>query len=836
MSVTSNIRVYVQWKEQTVFAGEDVECIITFKNVARDESRASTVNGFMPRGERQRKITPFQVPLSDASMSRNPAALASQARGHRPTLSLNVPSSNISSPHPSSPWSGRSNGSYTPGNAHKRSVSILSVGSDALPEEPPIHGSALPTIKPTRNHARSASLQILPNRARPPPSPLGHRSSTQASPMLRSTSPLIPLENGSDPSSSLRSSRRTSARPSASGTPDPGRPLRKPSGSFSQNFKFPAASPQIEPPSPNPQTFAGSSSNNKNPVPLSRQQSPKPPELSGPNLEHLNPTTKVLAGSSMNATPRSSGEFYSLSNNSTETLASEYGPQLLNKAPQRPNHLRSISHINPTSHPQSPENLMMGYVQIQGSFTLDGSLINQAPFEEVKRKGVVGGHGGGGVVGVEKSKRESGIFGAFGWSNIGESIGSLLGAGELSSIKEMRGIASAKSIPLISTPQSILFVDLRLAPGESRSYTYSFTLPRGLPASHKGKAIKVSYNLVIGTQRAGTLKSKQLVSQVEVPFRVFGAVNGRGEVLGHDLMSPYIILRDLARTQSIPGNMALTDLETFWNKKTSRPKQKESSLEDFLSYADTLLEAPRRSSSYGLISPTDVVPPHRMSSGEGGISSKEAIDFAILRSNARTATNQSTNRFEIARNGRRVAVLMLARPAYRLGETLTAVIDFKNADLPCYSVHAALESSEKVDPAIALRSGASIQRVTRRVHASQLESTLFARRVSFRPSIPVNASPEFLTSGVSLEWRLRVEFVTPSPSDEEEEDEQQAVEGGDGEGRGAMLLEEVSRDDRALVMAAVEGLACESFEVAVPIKVYGAVAAGVNAPVEGLSV
>jgi len=167
---------------------------------------------------------------------------------------------------------------------------------------------------------------------------------------------------------------------------------------------------------------------------------------------------------------------------------------------------------------------MMGYAQIMGSFTLDGSLINQAPFEEVKRKGVVGGQGGGGVVGVEKTKRESGLFGALGWGNIGESLGGLLGASEPSSIREMRGVASSKTVPLITTPQSILFVDLRLAPGESRTYTYSFTIPRGLPPSHKGRSMKVAYNLIIGTQRAGSTKEQQ-VKHVDVPFRVFGSVN-----------------------------------------------------------------------------------------------------------------------------------------------------------------------------------------------------------------------------------------------------------------------------------------------------------------------
>jgi hypothetical protein len=166
---------------------------------------------------------------------------------------------------------------------------------------------------------------------------------------------------------------------------------------------------------------------------------------------------------------------------------------------------------------------MMGYAQIMGSFTLDGSLINQAPFEEVKRKGVVGGQGGGGVVGVERTKRDSGLFGALGWGNIGESIGGLLGSSEPSSIREMRGIASSKTVPLITTPQSILFVDLRLAPGESRSYTYSFTLPRGLPPTHKGKSMKVQYHLTIGTQRPGSSKDRQ-VKHVDVPFRVFGSV------------------------------------------------------------------------------------------------------------------------------------------------------------------------------------------------------------------------------------------------------------------------------------------------------------------------
>lgn len=510
-----------------------------------------------------------------------------------------------------------------------------------------------------------------------------------------------------------------------------------------------------------------------------------------------------------------------MSNNSNETLASEYVAQPTARLLPRAIHQRHNSQLAPPHQQKTPESLMMGYAQIMGSFTLDGSLINQAPFEEVKRKGVVGGQGGGGVVGVERTKRDSGLFGALGWGNIGESIGGLLGSSEPSSIREMRGIASSKTVPLITTPQSILFVDLRLAPGESRSYTYSFTLPRGLPPTHKGKSMKVEYHLTIGTQRPGSSKDRQ-VKHVDVPFRVFGSVTSRGEILGHDLMSPYIILRDQART-------SILDLGP-----SASPKKKPSggstpdgaAFDDFLEYVDNLLDRPRLNSSMGLLSPTETMPGRSSVGVEEPRNMKEAIDLAILRSNLTGAANQSANRFEIARSGRRVAVIMLARPAYRLGETMSAVIDFTNADIPCYSVHVSLETSEKVDPAIALRSNASIYRVTRKVHTSFSDNALFARRLSFSPTIPPNSTPEFITSGVSLEWKLRVEFITPRLTHEDGE-----------EAFWDDLLEEISSDDRAIILAAAERLPAESFEVQVPVRVYGAVSGGTESPdEEGLTV
>jgi hypothetical protein len=169
--------------------------------------------------------------------------------------------------------------------------------------------------------------------------------------------------------------------------------------------------------------------------------------------------------------------------------------------------------------------LLMGYAQVSASFTVDGSLVNQSAFEEVKRKGVVGGVPGRPAT-LERPRKTGGFWGALKWNTIEESINGLLSNNELDGLREMRGVSSSRSIPLLSTSQSLLFVDLRLAPGEEQSYSFSFALPKGLPASHKGKAIKISYNLVIGTQRPSGANEPQKVNRINIPFRVYSGVNG----------------------------------------------------------------------------------------------------------------------------------------------------------------------------------------------------------------------------------------------------------------------------------------------------------------------
>ncbi|KAK0653203.1 RAB6A-GEF complex partner protein 2 [Lasiodiplodia hormozganensis] len=894
---TTPIRVSVSFKESSVFAGEDVQCTITFKNVASTQSAAERTPQNSSCGdprllhpERSRSkplparapsvaqsvapsVTPSIPSSVQPSASKNSslhdvavipqgahsAAPPGRARGHRPTLSLNTPHLPGVPRSPSAP-SNAPNGSTTPVHKHGRSLSIMSIHSDAI-NGTTSPGGVAPPKRPVRGHGRSTSLQVVSPRGGSSGGPNSSRS-LQPSPFFStSPPPLGRAQTDNSVSTRPRPSRRTSKQGTSPGTPVANETRKASLGSF----KFPPTSPEpgsalgeMSPAleiSPAEDAFIVPRTRHASLVPSPGNSLTRSPEEIAPPREKLQPSpvTRIISGASMNGgSSRSSGEFYTVSNNSTETLASEYiarpTARLLPKLMQdrRPSNL-----VPAQSRQDKPEVLMMGYAQVMGSFTLDGSLINQGPFEEVKRKGMMGGQGGGGVVGIERTKRDSGLFGALGWSNLGESLGGLLGGAEPSSIREMRSVASAKTVPLLSTPQSILFVDLKLAPGEEKSYTYTFTLPRGLPPSHKGRAMKVNYHLNIGTQRPGS--AARAVRSVTVPFRVFGSVNNLGEILGHDLMSPYIILRDQATIETIEDPKAqLIPNGSISRKPTGEAKQARV---EFETYVRNLLETAKRDPNSSLLSPTDAPSEYRRRRSTVEDlpvnSMKEAIDFAILRSNSSSFSSASTNRFEIARNGRRVAVIRLARPAFRLGETISMVIDFDNADIPVYGIAVTLESSEKVDPAIALRSGASIHRVTRKVHASFAENTLFARRVSFAPTVPPNATPEFITSGVSLEWKLRVEFVTPRIAHNHHHHHHHGsssaygsaynsrnnsvantpvmekpplplpLQFGESWGGAGSLMEEMGSDDRGTVLAAVERLNCESFEVAVPIRVYG---------------
>ena len=162
--MSSNVRVFVHWNNPTVFSGEDLECKIVFKNVALPPDSPTE---FTANNQQQRVRAPSPTTVSSVKTSAPPNSRLPPRRapGHRPTVSLDVPIGR-DKVRGSGSWAGHPNGTPAHGHKHRRSVSIISLGTGLSVEREGGHnqgsGQTLTARRPVRNHTRSASLQVLP--------------------------------------------------------------------------------------------------------------------------------------------------------------------------------------------------------------------------------------------------------------------------------------------------------------------------------------------------------------------------------------------------------------------------------------------------------------------------------------------------------------------------------------------------------------------------------------------------------------------------------------------------------------------------------------------------
>ena len=173
-----NIRVFVRWHDQTVFAGEEVRCTITFKNVASGskQQRGNQQQSSLSPLEKNRLGGTLHSRAVKANAGLAPPSAAS-GRGHRrPALSYSGPPVSSRGRSGSIQWPQTSNtGDSRSNHGHNRSVSIVSIGSTSTVEDASqrSEGSARPQ-RPSRGHNRASSLQIVP-RGQPSP-PVGPNS------------------------------------------------------------------------------------------------------------------------------------------------------------------------------------------------------------------------------------------------------------------------------------------------------------------------------------------------------------------------------------------------------------------------------------------------------------------------------------------------------------------------------------------------------------------------------------------------------------------------------------------------------------------------------------
>lgn len=517
-----------------------------------------------------------------------------------------------------------------------------------------------------------------------------------------------------------------------------------------------------------------------------------------------------------------SGRRFSMSlRNSLRGLYLEGGPST--SASSTPSVISRSATI--TKKPSSSgESLLMGFAQLQGFFRVDKTIVDSSAFDHIKTQGVVVG-----VHGLEygNQHQNKGLL----WG-ITSGIGELLGGGPdgtpsspVADIKRSGfdddGMGS-DDFPIFSTPQSLLFVDLKLAPGQARSFSYQIELPDTLPPSFKGKALRINYNLVIGAQKLG-LRGNPVPKIIFLPFRVFPYVDESGNQTSHDIEMPIVLKSDTAVVNSVQDRRPSSKLFDFTGpKKMSSPSEITKSREDFSQYVAKLMKH-----NEGAVDDAESHLPFALLRKRSSVSipgseaddqsiklpARENIDFIAKYNFAHMSLK--TN-FDVAKQGSLIATASLSKPIYRIGEDVTLLIDLSKSrqNFACHHVTASLEANETIKEDL-LQPGGKQSEQERRIYSQQQQSTFCLSKAHFELTIPPTASPEFKTSLSTFSWCLKLEFViTLLP-------ESVSAETRTSEPLNPLIQAEPvgPHDDKGQFFFAKKALVCERVTCRIPLRV-----------------
>ncbi|GBE78543.1 hypothetical protein SCP_0114320 [Sparassis crispa] len=358
------------------------------------------------------------------------------------------------------------------------------------------------------------------------------------------------------------------------------------------------------------------------------------------------------------------------------------------------------------------------------------------------------------------------VFSLFSNGDNGGPIGLGLGVAEEETDPEL-------PLPTFEVQPSLLAVDLSLAPGESRTYTYTIVLPAELPPTHKGRVLRFSYQFILGICRSpsslpsgglGPTGANSSSRVMKVPIRVYNNV-----VVGRAPM-PYDLLWPCKARGSQFSAKVIEESRIAAKKSDLAPLQgvpasRSGTFEDLQVYARGLLAVFHHPSTGGvrLDLPVDLERDREREEAGGLTGCRQAVE--ILTRNPKKAS------YDVNKDGVKVAVLTFTKSAYRLGETVLGVVELneRSSRARVLKLSAMLEAHESLPSAI---SSPASSRQTRRVHAEHHSSFVVSTlRTTFSLDIPPDASPAFqVTIGGEpgdsarqigaqpggLEWKVRL--------------------------------------------------------------------------------
>ncbi|ESP03322.1 hypothetical protein LOTGIDRAFT_199337 [Lottia gigantea] len=126
---------------------------------------------------------------------------------------------------------------------------------------------------------------------------------------------------------------------------------------------------------------------------------------------------------------------------------------------------------------------------------------------------------------------------------------------------------------------------------------------------------------------------------------------------------------------------------------------------------------------------------------------------------ATVTARKSPHSYNITNSHGRVAKLLLFKQAFKLGDDIVGVFEFKEGNVPCVQYSVTLQSEEQISEECRhkLGQGSAITSFVK-----HQEMCLHVDETHMAIPIPLTASPGFITDIVCLRWRLHFEFVTLS--------------------------------------------------------------------------
>lgn len=380
--------------------------------------------------------------------------------------------------------------------------------------------------------------------------------------------------------------------------------------------------------------------------------------------------------------------------------------------------------------------------------------------------------------------------------------------------KSAQSSDSGEGLPIYSSASSLLFPALTLNPGESKVFYYKCTLPRELPPSYRGKAVRIYYSLVVSTQRGEsrlvdrpdmsnednshakpslTSRSHRLVA----PFRVFQYVDDDGDSIPHQVDNPIGGEQSAVAVKELPDSSRETMSDVFGLHHvgpSTKPGPK--SREQLLDHIKTL-----RTSHDPYVSHDQSMEDEE---DDAGTSAGAHINRLVQSNGLISKTLVPKTTFHISRNSKYIATLSLSKPLYRIGDSMVLSFDFSGSHTPCYHVTASLETTETIhrsylhgydwDDSLlsgwgnssngnlssgngrrsSVGSDGSGRRLsgsrdptmiplpsTRRIYAQEMTFIYDSRdRVTFDMVVPATAASQFATTKICMDWSLKLTFVT----------------------------------------------------------------------------